>query len=158
MNISKLIKQASEWRQKNIADGHNYVGKGGVVVIFGSEVNGWVNELRNPESWRPGAVAIDEVGNVHIAAGGNDDDGAQWWQTILKADSDPQSKECTLCGETKPLSDFGINVRTNDGHNCSCKKCQRKVTAARRQAILDGYGCPIANEFIRGRFPVTEAC
>lgn len=31
---------------------------GGVVVVFKNEAQDWVNELRNPESWAPGCVAV----------------------------------------------------------------------------------------------------
>lgn len=53
---------------------------GGVVVVFKNEVQGWVNKLRNPESWAPGCVAVEENGTCHIAAGGNAYDGATHWQ------------------------------------------------------------------------------
>lgn len=66
---------AKKWRAKN-----GCTGKGGVIVVCDGEVQGWVNELRNPESWQPGCVAIDENGCKWIAAGGNAYDGAQSWQ------------------------------------------------------------------------------
>ncbi|MEM5403929.1 MULTISPECIES: hypothetical protein [Paraburkholderia] len=40
------------------------VGKGGVVVFFQGEVQGWVNQLRNPEHWQPGCIAVDEQGAI----------------------------------------------------------------------------------------------
>lgn len=42
------IKLAQRWRQK-----HGYDGRGGVVVVFDGVVQGWVNEIRNPEHWQP---------------------------------------------------------------------------------------------------------
>ena len=63
---------AAKWREQ-------YGYTGGVVVIFGGEVQGWVNELRNPEQWQPGCVAIDEQGQQWIAVGGNARDGAERW-------------------------------------------------------------------------------
>lgn len=55
------------------------VGSGGVVVLFEGEVQGWVNALRNPESWRPGCIAVDEQGRSWTAVAGNDQDGALMW-------------------------------------------------------------------------------
>lgn len=54
---------------------------GGVVLVFGGEVYGWKNELRDPQHERPGVAAVDVAGNVWIATGGNDYDGAQRWET-----------------------------------------------------------------------------
>ncbi len=44
-----LIDDARRYRERDAL-----VGKGGVVVFFEGEVQGWVNQLRNPEHWRPG--------------------------------------------------------------------------------------------------------
>lgn len=53
---------------------------GGVVVICDNEVSGWVNELRDPESWVPGCIAVLADGTCYIATGGNAQDGACEWQ------------------------------------------------------------------------------
>lgn len=54
------------------------------VVLFTSmdepKCYGWKNELRNPEHEAPGAVAIDFYGNIWVAVGGNDYDGAEQWE------------------------------------------------------------------------------
>jgi len=50
MQFKKKI--ADEFRQNERPDL-----KGGVVVIFGNEVAGWMNELRDPQHWEPGCVA-----------------------------------------------------------------------------------------------------
>lgn len=65
---------ASQYRQDN----PQYAG--GVVVIFDNEVSGWVNELRDPESWVPGCIAVLADGTCYIATGGNAQDGACEWQ------------------------------------------------------------------------------
>lgn len=52
---------------------------GGVVVICDNEVSGWVNELRDPESWVPGCIAVLADGTCYIATGGNAQDGACEW-------------------------------------------------------------------------------
>lgn len=69
-----LQTQATEWRKIN-----GYTGKGGVVVIYQGKVQGWVNELRNPESWLSGCTAIDERGRVWTAIAGDDNNGALLW-------------------------------------------------------------------------------
>lgn len=56
--------------------------KGGVVVVFEYEVSGWVNELRDPQHWEPGCVAVDESGNAWESVGGNPYDGAEEWKQI----------------------------------------------------------------------------
>ncbi len=73
--MNKIIKIADNYR--------NETGRcGGVVVVHDGEVSGWVNELRNPESWVPGCVAVDSDGNQFKAVGGNDYDGADYWENI----------------------------------------------------------------------------
>ncbi|MDZ7924936.1 MAG: hypothetical protein U5M23_12990 [Marinagarivorans sp.] len=47
---------ASEYRQLNK---HQF--SDGVVVIFNSEVAGWMNELRDPQHWIAGCVAVVAV-------------------------------------------------------------------------------------------------
>lgn len=71
MNVTEL---ADSWRRKN-----GYADKGGVVVVFDGIVQGWVNELRNPEHWQPGCVAVDAHGAEFAAKGGDARDGAQRW-------------------------------------------------------------------------------
>lgn len=68
------LETAHVWRAIN-----DYIGKGGVIVIFDGLAQGWVNELRNPETWRPGCIAVDETGHSWIAVGGNDQGGASKW-------------------------------------------------------------------------------
>lgn len=68
------LKTALAWRTRN-----GYIGRNGVIIVFDGLAQGWVNELRNPETWRPGCIAVDESGNSWIAIGGNDQDGASTW-------------------------------------------------------------------------------
>ena len=42
-----MIDDARRYREQE-----GLVGKGGVVVFFQGEVQGWVNKLRNPEHWQ----------------------------------------------------------------------------------------------------------
>ena len=72
--MNEVIKLANTWRMKN-----SYSGKGGVVVIFDNEVQGWVNMLRNPEHWQPGCLAVTEDGYIYEAVDGNEHDGAKRW-------------------------------------------------------------------------------
>ncbi|WP_413703358.1 hypothetical protein, partial [Raoultella ornithinolytica] len=48
-------------------------------LIWDGEAYGWKNVLRDPQHERPGAIAVDAEGNMFIAEGGNDYDGAKCW-------------------------------------------------------------------------------
>lgn len=61
-----LIDAAHCWREQR-----GYVGAGGVVVIFSDEVQGWVNELRDPHHWVPGCFAVNESGQVFQTVAGD---------------------------------------------------------------------------------------
>ncbi|BBO73138.1 hypothetical protein DSCW_05550 [Desulfosarcina widdelii] len=52
----------------------------GVVIFFGGKPSSWVNELRSPDHWEPGCIAIDEHGRQWKTVGGNNQDGARTWQ------------------------------------------------------------------------------
>lgn len=52
----------------------------GVVVIFRSKIAGWMDELRNPEHWEPGCIAIDQDGKRYLSVGGNSYEGADKWE------------------------------------------------------------------------------
>jgi hypothetical protein len=71
------LKITSEWRNDN-----GYKGRGGVIVLFDGEVQGWCNQLRDPDHWRPGCIAVDETGQHWEAVGGNATLGAYNWQRL----------------------------------------------------------------------------
>ena len=77
MSTTKLVQK---WRQK-----HGYTDKGGVVVVFDGIVQGWVNELRDPQHWQPGCIAVDDRGAEYVADGGNSRDGAKTWNQVRRA-------------------------------------------------------------------------
>lgn len=54
----------------------------GLVVIFDGAEAGWARDLDRPESWQPGCLAINSVGKVWEAVGGNNYDGAEQWQAV----------------------------------------------------------------------------
>lgn len=86
-----MIDDARRYRESE-----NLVGKGGVIVLFRGEVQGWVNELRNPEHWQPGCVAVDEQGRTWTTIAGNEYDGALMW---LPNDQTPvPDDKCPRCG------------------------------------------------------------
>ena len=62
------------WREQN-----GYFGRGGVVVLYEGKVLGWVSTLRAPGNWRPGCIAVDELGRSWTARAGNVQDGALIW-------------------------------------------------------------------------------
>ena len=43
-----------------------------------------------------------------------------------------QTKVCTACKETKPLSEFYADRRMSDGHASRCKSCQRQTMRERK--------------------------
>ncbi|EMF7039442.1 antirestriction protein ArdR [Salmonella enterica] len=71
--IGAIRKVASQWR-----DG-NQENPGGVVLIWQGAVYGWKNELRDANHERPGAYAVDVSGQVFIAEGGDEYNGAERW-------------------------------------------------------------------------------
>jgi hypothetical protein len=73
MHLANVVL-AFDWRQQ-----YGYINKGGVVVVFEGKAQSWVNELRNPEHWQPGCVAVDDTGNAWTAVGGNEQNGAAMW-------------------------------------------------------------------------------
>ena len=72
--MTKTLQQiANNWREQHPT--HD----GGVVLIWNGEAYGWKNTLRDPQQERPGVYAVDLSGNVWVAVGGNDYDGAHKW-------------------------------------------------------------------------------
>ena len=68
---------AAKWRKTN----PKYATKG-IVLLWGDEVTGWRDQLRNPETERPSAIAVDAYGRVFKAVGGDDYNGAKCWQLV----------------------------------------------------------------------------
>lgn len=54
----------------------------GFVRVFGGRVYGWSAELGDPGHERPGALAIDALGIVFEAVGGDAARGAAEWDEI----------------------------------------------------------------------------
>lgn len=69
-----MIDEARRYREQEAL-----VGKGGVVVFFQGKVQGWVNQLRNPEHWQPGCIAVDEQGRMWTTIAGSERNGALMW-------------------------------------------------------------------------------
>ena len=74
MNHKKL---ADQYRQNERPDL-----QGGVVVIFDNKVAGWMNELRDPQSWESGCIAINEADQTWVSVGDNAYDGAERWEPV----------------------------------------------------------------------------
>ncbi|RMT37165.1 hypothetical protein ALP50_200060 [Pseudomonas syringae pv. spinaceae] len=74
--IEALRATATKWRASNQEH------PAGVVLVWEGEVYGWKNELRDPESERPGAYAVDMAGLVYMAEGGDDYNGAKAWVAV----------------------------------------------------------------------------
>ncbi|WP_193601545.1 hypothetical protein [Marinobacter salexigens] len=78
-NSSYYFRLSSEFREDR---GYS----GGFVIIFDEVVSGWMDELRNPERWEPGCIAIDQFGNQWQAYGGDSYHGAKHWIPLVSAD------------------------------------------------------------------------
>lgn len=74
--IEVLRATATKWRAGNQEH------RGGVVLVFEGEVYGWKNELRDLACKRPGTYAVDKVGLVFKAEGGDDYNGAKEWVAV----------------------------------------------------------------------------
>lgn len=53
---------------------------GGLVVIHKGHVVGWINDLKQPNYWKPGRFAVNETGRIWTSVGGSQDEGAESWQ------------------------------------------------------------------------------
>ncbi|AEA66043.1 hypothetical protein [Burkholderia gladioli] len=74
MDAKRMIDDSRRYREQEAL-----LGKGGVVVFFQGEIQGWVNKLRNPEHWQAGCIAVDEQGLSWTAIAGTEYDGALMW-------------------------------------------------------------------------------
>lgn len=81
MNPSFVVLHtiATQWR-----DRHQEV-RGGIVMVWEGKAYAWKDSLRDAGHERPGVYAIDEAGNVFIAEGGDDYNGAKCWVVVDKA-------------------------------------------------------------------------
>lgn len=109
----------------------------GVVVFYNGEVQGWCNELRNPESWRPGCIAVSED-RQYVAFGGDDYNAALQWQELQYpavipkfppktpnsgepcADSLPASPDVTPPCVPESGNEAGQGITTI----CTCAECE----------------------------------
>jgi len=82
--FDRWVKEAIAWRDDVRALAIKYRANhpeeaGGVVMITNGQVYGWKDQLRDPRSEAPGAVAVSSEGQIFVAAGGNNYDGAEYW-------------------------------------------------------------------------------
>lgn len=66
-------------------------------------------------------------------------------------------KKCPRCGETKPISDFGINRSRKDGHTGYCKSCTSKIYPAYKKAYRDKKPEAYVNEYKNHRERMLNA-
>jgi hypothetical protein len=86
--MKKLNRAVSKWRKDN-----DKIGVGGVVITDGVTPCGWCNELRNPEHWAPGCIAVADDFKKWIAIGGNAQDGAKAWEPIVEEVNYEETKQ-----------------------------------------------------------------
>lgn len=79
--IAAALALAAEWREVQ-----GYTSRGGIVVVYGDTVQGWCGQLPAPNAWRPHCYAVDESGSVWESLGGNVEDGAEEWWSVLVAE------------------------------------------------------------------------
>ncbi|WP_221801664.1 hypothetical protein [Oceanobacter mangrovi] len=89
LDQNKLVALAADYRQAN-ADNPAIDFSTGFVIVYRDEAWGW-SLKPSPSSWKPGTIAIDPTGNIEIAVGGNDYDGADTWEVAQP--EQPQSSE-----------------------------------------------------------------
>lgn len=113
--IEQAIELAKSYRRDE--------GQGdGIVLIYAGQVYGWKNELRDPQSERPGALAVSDDGRVWLAVGGNDQDGAKSWELAYRPGED--GPYC-LSGDMLPEAP-------------SAAELARAVQEGRIAAVIDG--------------------
>lgn len=75
-NHIALLETARQWRSDHTEH------SGGVVLIWQGTVYGWKDCLRDANQERPGVYAVDEAGQIFIADGGDDYNGADTWVDV----------------------------------------------------------------------------
>lgn len=80
IDFNELHALAKRYR----TDGREYERHGGYVLIEDRAAYGWKKFLDQPEREKPGALAVDEGGNVWQAVGGDDYNGARRWVPITQ--------------------------------------------------------------------------
>lgn len=110
---AQLLATANAWRiTKNYTDG--------VVVIFDGAVNGWVDELRDPNHWAPDCIAVNTQGELWIAAGGNAHDGAARWDRLSVPLSELPTCPCCLGNN---LEQINLWREDYEGPGVECNDC-----------------------------------
>lgn len=77
MQLKQMKKLAQQFREErlNLPD---Y----GFVIFWMNEPTGWVLTLEEPRHWQPGCIALDFKGALWEARGGNEQAGAERWESI----------------------------------------------------------------------------
>lgn len=76
--MDKTLAVAVAQRYRSDYPGHD----DGVVLVWQDEAYGWKDQLRDPQSERPGVYAVDANGNAWEAVDGNEYDGAERWESV----------------------------------------------------------------------------
>lgn len=74
--VESLRVIAASWRACNPEH------SGGVVLLWQGVAYGWTDSMRRPECERPGAFAVAEDGQMFVAEGGDQTNGAQRWSAV----------------------------------------------------------------------------
>jgi len=77
-----MIKDEAAKFRLGFADTHPEMESSGYVLIFQGEAYAWRDVLRDPSTERPGVIAVDSIGRVFEAQGGDVKSGARAWVVI----------------------------------------------------------------------------
>ena len=75
INVSRKLARAYRYERP-------FMWSRGAVITYMGNVNGWRDEVRNPEDFCPGCLAFTANEEVYEARGGNDQHGAKEWILI----------------------------------------------------------------------------
>ena len=73
--IEQLQRLARAWRKR-----HGFLGKGGFVSFWNGKACGWMSDLSDTASHRPGCLALSEEGALYRSEGGDYWRGSHEWR------------------------------------------------------------------------------
>lgn len=79
--MTKVQEIAARYRES----AHGDEATCGYVLVYAGRVCGWKREVTAPETVCPGVVAVDPIGQMFEASGGDDYNGALHWVESAKA-------------------------------------------------------------------------
>lgn len=78
MQLKQMKKLAQQFREEH----PQIPEKKGFVIFWLNQVTAWTLELEEPRRWSPGCIAINADGALWESRGGNEQAGAERWESI----------------------------------------------------------------------------